>query len=141
MLLVFSFSAYMRQSLPELLLSMARNHRHRCRSYCCCWREPHPHSVVVGSERAPCLPTCNRHTATCIQLPLQPVLPSQLLPCCGLAADLHTKQAFVRPLRQQIVGGDCLFCSPAAVEPRRQSQPGLGYANVANVADHFDIVR
>lgn len=119
MLLVFSFSAYTRQPHPMLpmlpmlpvlpvllllllLLSMACNHRHRCCCWCCfcCWRKPHPHSVVVGSESAPVChsrqrATCNRHTAkqhAACRLPHA----APPAPCCLLAADLHTKPAFVR---------------------------------------------
>lgn len=115
MLLVFSFSAYTRQPHPMLpmlpmlpvlllllLLSMARNHRHRCCCWCC-WRKPHPHSVVVGSESAPVCHSRQRATGnlqpahgktTCRMPPAACRLPPA--PCCLLAADLHTKPAFVR---------------------------------------------
>lgn len=136
MLLVFSFSAYTRQPHPMLpmlpmlpvlpvllllLLSMACNHRHRCCCWCCfcCWRKPHPHSVVVGSESAPVCHSRQRATGN-----LQPAhgkttcrMPHLLhLAACWLLICIPSQRLSVC-LRLQIVGGDCLFCSPAALEP------------------------
>lgn len=63
--------------------------------------------------------------------------------CSSQAADLHTKQAFVRlpPDRWRRLFVAVFSFASAQSQLQLQLYHWLGYANVANVADHFDIVR